>query len=142
MKKSYLTVFGIGLALLASALVSIYLFAVYSLEHHSNIQKDSLAYFLLLDAEIAHIPMAQTSDDVIFKHFAQDGTAPAMDVVSVNVLDIKTAATETENYFIKQGYTWQTVCERRCTKILTKDDITLSIYPDNNRLEVIKIRNL
>lgn len=126
------------LVLLAAMLVSIYLFAIYSLEHHSNIQKNSLAYFLLLDDEIAHVPIAQTSDDVIFKSFAQDGTSPAIDIVSIKVSDIKTTTTETENYFIKRGYTWQTVCELRCTKILIKDGVTLSIYPDNNRLEIIK----
>jgi hypothetical protein len=128
----------ISLVLLFAA-SSILLFQ-YSSQSRHDFTKNSLAYFLLLDSEIANIPYLKDRADISFTSIAQDGTAPSVNAVSIATPDFTGAKQEIANHFIQLGYAAQTQCEPACTPVWVKGDATISIYSEKNRLTVLKTR--
>lgn len=103
-------------------------------------KQNSLAYFLLLDTEIANLPYLKTHPASHFTHIAQDGTAPAVDAVSITVPDLAQAKQAISGHFIKLGYIAQTQCQPGCSVVWVKDEATISIYPEQGRLTVLKTK--
>lgn len=142
MKKRHVLAF-------AATVVGVLLFIVilgvlllrYGFQSHYDIRKYSLAYFLLVDVEIcdiSNISIIKQSEDISFTSKAQDGTAPAIDIVSITTPDFIRAKEAIETYVKSQGYVERTQCDPKCNKIWKKGEASIDIYTDKNRLTVEK----
>ena len=130
----------IAISLVLLTAVGIILLFQYSNQPRHDFKKNSLAYFLLLDAEIANIPWLKDLTDIHFTSIEQDGTAPGVNAVSIATPDLQGAKQAIANHFIHLGYAAQTQCEPACTTVWVKGDATISIYPEKKRLTVLKTR--
>ncbi len=107
-------------------------------QHH--FKRHSLPYFLLLDSEIAKLPYLTTHPDSYFTSIAQDGTAPGVDAVSIATPDFEGAKQAISSHFINLGYIAKTQCQPACTVVWVKGEATISIYPEQGRLTVLKTK--
>lgn len=128
----------VGVVLLLLLVAGGMLFFQYSSQSHHDFKKNSLAYFLLLDDEIANISALMPQIDINFTAIPQDGTAPGVNAASIATPDQAHAKQEIIDWFIHLGYREQTQCEAVCTVVWLKGDATISIYPEKNRLTVLK----
>jgi hypothetical protein len=134
----------VTLALSATALLLLaaggMLAANYALQSHHDIRINSRAYFLLLDDEIAGIPIAKDGRDAYFTSIAQDGTAPAVDAAALATQDFARDSEAIASYVTRLGYAAQAQCAPTCGASWTKGDALIAIHLENERLMVVKTR--
>ncbi|MBI3230016.1 MAG: hypothetical protein HYZ45_07545 [Burkholderiales bacterium] len=121
--------------LLALLMTGGFFFIRFSFAPHYDFEKNSPAFYLLLDQEIANLPVPSNATSVRFTSIAQDGTAASIDAVLIVMPDLNQAEREFTAYFQSLGYRKQNQSD---PSMWVKGDANITMTVEKHRLQVVK----